>query len=125
MGDAASSTEDDADNAFGQYLRTQRQIAQLSLRQLAALAKVSDAYLSQIERGLHLPSVGIIRALAESLHISTEELLAQAAGVDGEQSPESHTENAIREDPKLSSSQKSALLAVYRSMVNPGAAGSP
>jgi transcriptional regulator with XRE-family HTH domain len=53
-----------------------RQISQLSLRQLAGLAKVSDAYLSQIERGLHFPSVGIIRSLAESLKISTEDLLA-------------------------------------------------
>jgi transcriptional regulator with XRE-family HTH domain len=113
-GDSAS--EHYADNAFGQYLRAQRQLAQLSLRQLAGLAKVSDAYLSQIERGLHLPSVGIIRSLAESLHISTEDLLAQAAGVDAESDFSVSTEDAIRDDPRLDTEQKNALLAVYRSM---------
>jgi transcriptional regulator with XRE-family HTH domain len=115
-GDPASEQEDD--NAFGQYLRAQRQLARLSLRQLAGLAEVSDAYLSQIERGLHLPSVGIIRSLAESLHISTEDLLAQAAGVDPDSNSPVSTEDAIRDDPKLDTDQKNALLAVYRSMIS-------
>jgi transcriptional regulator with XRE-family HTH domain len=117
MDHVATPDDEGADNAFGEYLRTQRQIAQLSLRQLASLSRVSDAYLSQIERGLHLPSVGIIRSLAESLQISTEALLAQAAGVNDEQPAGARTEDAIRADPKLDPSQKSALLAVYRSMV--------
>lgn len=117
MDRAGSTTQRGVENAFGQYLRAQRQFAQLSLRQLAGLAKVSDAYLSQIERGLHLPSVGIIRSLAESLQISTEDLLAQAAGVDPEESTLTGTEDAIRDDPRLDAEQKSALLAVYRSMV--------
>jgi transcriptional regulator with XRE-family HTH domain len=117
MDRAGSTTQRGVENAFGQYLRAQRQFAQLSLRQLAGLAKVSDAYLSQIERGLHLPSVGIIRSLAESLQISTEDLLAQAAGVDPEESTVTGTEDAIRDDPRLDAEQKSALLAVYRSMV--------
>lgn len=118
MDRAGSTTQKGVENAFGQYLRAQRQVAQLSLRQLAGLAKVSDAYLSQIERGLHLPSVGIIRALAESLHLSTEDLLAQAAGVDPEQTAVTGTEDAIRDDARLDAEQKSALLAVYRSMVS-------
>jgi transcriptional regulator with XRE-family HTH domain len=118
MDRAGSTTQRGVENAFGQYLRAQRQFAQLSLRQLAGLAKVSDAYLSQIERGLHLPSVGIIRSLAESLQISTEDLLAQAAGVDPEESNATGTEDAIRDDPRLDAEQKSALLAVYRSMVS-------
>jgi transcriptional regulator with XRE-family HTH domain len=117
MDRAASSAQRAAENGFGQYLRTQRQLAELSLRQLAGLAKVSDAYLSQIERGLHLPSVGIIRSLAESLQISTEELLAHAAGVDGDEESTSRTTNAIRDDPRLDQAQKRALLAVYRSMI--------
>ena len=57
MDRAGSAAQRGAENAFGQYLRAQRQLSQLSLRQLAGLAKVSDAYLSQIERGLHLPDV--------------------------------------------------------------------
>lgn len=118
MDQAASATPRGVENAFGQYLRTQRHLARLSLRQLAGLAKVSDAYLSQIERGLHLPSVNIIRALAESLQISTEDLLAEAAGVNAERATVPGTEEAIRDDPRLDAAQKSALLAVYRSMVS-------
>lgn len=106
------------ENAFGRYLRSQRQLAQLSLRQLASLAKVSDAYLSQIERGLHQPSVGIIRSLAESLQLSIEDLLVQAAGVGDQAGGAVSTEDAIREDSNLDDDQKSALLAVYRSMVH-------
>lgn len=112
-----------SNSAFGQYLRTQRQLAQLSLRQLAGLAQVSDAYLSQIERGLHQPSVGIIRALAESLQLSTEDLLAQAAGVAEEPGGPPSTDQAIRDDPRLNEEQKRALLAVYRSMAHDGQEG--
>ena len=102
---------------FGRYLRTQRQLARLSLRQLAELTRVSNPYLSQIERGLHRPSVAVIRALAEALDVSAEELLAHAAGLGDDPAPELSTEAAIRSDPRLDPSQKSALLAVYRSMV--------
>jgi transcriptional regulator with XRE-family HTH domain len=117
MADGDSEAPNPPGGAFGAYLRSQRQLAQLSLRQLASLAKVSDAYLSQIERGLHQPSVGIIRALAESLQVSTEELLAQAAGVAEDAGGTPGTERAIREDARLNAGQKRALLAVYRSMV--------
>jgi transcriptional regulator with XRE-family HTH domain len=105
--------------AFGQYLRSQRQMAQLSLRQLAELTRISNPYLSQIERGLHQPSVTIIKTLADALGVSAEDLLAHAAGIDVQPGSEATTESAIRADPRLSESQKSALLAVYRSMVGP------
>jgi transcriptional regulator with XRE-family HTH domain len=104
-------------DAFGSYLRNQRQLAQLSLRQLADLTKVSNPYLSQIERGLHRPSIGIIKSLAEALNLSTSDLLAHAADIVTEEEPASSTEGAIRNDPLLNDAQKSALLAVYRSMV--------
>lgn len=67
--------------AFGTYLRAQRQLARLSLRQLAELTRISNPYLSQIERGLHQPSVAVIRSLADALDLSAEDLLAQAAGL--------------------------------------------
>jgi transcriptional regulator with XRE-family HTH domain len=105
--------------AFGSYLRSQRQLARLSLRQLAELTRVSNPYLSQIERGLHQPSVAVIRALAEALGLSVEQVLAQAAGIRGSSPGEASTEVAIRSDPRLGESQKAALLAVYRSMVEP------
>jgi transcriptional regulator with XRE-family HTH domain len=106
--------------AFGAYLRTQRQLARLSLRQLAELTRISNPYLSQIERGLHLPSVNVIRSRAEALELSAEDLLAHAAGIAEDVVSQVSTEAAIRSDPRLDASQKSALLAVYRSMVGAG-----
>jgi transcriptional regulator with XRE-family HTH domain len=105
-------------DTFGGYLRSQRQLAQLSLRQLAELTKVSNPYLSQIERGLHQPSISVIKSLAEALNLSVGDLLAHAADiVTGEEAP-STTEASIRRDPKLDQGQKRALLAVYRSMAS-------
>jgi transcriptional regulator with XRE-family HTH domain len=105
-------------DAFGSYLRTQRHLAQLSLRQLADLTQVSNPYLSQIERGLHQPSIAIIKSLAEALNLSVRDLLAHAADVAAGEESATTTEGTIRSDPLLSDSQKSALLAVYRSMVD-------
>ena len=111
-------SSDQAWDAFGAYLRSQRQLAQLSLRQLAELTRISNPYLSQIERGLHQPSIGVIKSLAEALNLSVSELLAQAANIVSNQDEVPTTEQAIRVDPRLSDSQKSALLAVYASMVD-------
>jgi len=104
-------------DAFGTYLRSQRQLAQLSLRQLAELTKVSNPYLSQIERGLHRPSIGIVKSLAEALNLSVSDLLAHAADIASGGEPTTSTRKAILSDPHLNDTQKSALLAVYGSMV--------
>jgi len=106
--------------AFGSFVRTQRQLAKLSLRELAELARVSNPYLSQIERGLHEPSIRVVQAIAKALDISTETLLAQVGLVgDGESEGRVHgaTEAAISADPYLTDGQREALLAVYRSYV--------
>jgi transcriptional regulator with XRE-family HTH domain len=111
--------------SFGEYLRSQRKMARLSLRQLADLARVSNPYLSQIERGLHQPSIAVVTSLAKALNVSADVLLAQAAGIDPDADHESdpsaagRTEAAIRADPRLSASQKQTMLAVYRSLVEP------
>jgi transcriptional regulator with XRE-family HTH domain len=105
-------------DAFGTYLRSQRQLAQLSLRQLAALTKVSNPYLSQIERGLHRPSINIIKSLAEALNLSVSDLLAHAADIASGEERATTTRAAILNDPHLNDTQKSALLAVYHSMVD-------
>lgn len=105
-------------DAFGTYLRSQRQLAQLSLRQLAALTKVSNPYLSQIERGLHRPSINIIKSLAEALNLSVSDLLAHAADIASGEERATTTRAAILNDPHLNDNQKSALLAVYHSMVD-------
>jgi transcriptional regulator with XRE-family HTH domain len=103
--------------ALGGYIRSQRELANLSLRDLAARTNVSNPYLSQIERGLHAPSVRVLRAIASALNVSAESLLAQAGLLDGSDVPRSTTEQAIRSDPALAAEQKRALLAVYRSYV--------
>ena len=106
--------------AFGSFVRTQRQLAKLSLRELAELARVSNPYLSQIERGLHEPSIRVIQAIAKALDISTETLLAQVGlvdDIDEEGRIHGATEAAISADPYLTDGQREALLAVYRSYV--------
>jgi transcriptional regulator with XRE-family HTH domain len=101
--------------ALGAFIRSQRELANLSLRQMAAMAEVSNPYLSQIERGLHEPSVHILRSIAQALNLSAETLLEQA-GVEREEPARTEdTERAIRADKRLSDQQKQALLAVYRS----------
>ena len=117
------ASPDEPAASFGRYLRAQRQLAQLSLRQLSELARVSNPYLSQIERGLHQPSIAVVTALAKALNVSADVLLAQAAGIepdgDADASTAGRTEAAIREDPRLTPSQKQTMLAVYRSLVEP------
>ncbi len=113
--------------ALGAFIRTQRKVANLSLRQLADLTSLSNPYLSQIERGLHQPSVRVLKLLSEALDVSAETLLAQAGLLDPERGaptgpaagapPPIDPEAAIRADQRLSDDQKSALIAVYRSML--------
>ena len=67
---------------LGSFIRTQRRLAALSLRQLASMTSVSNAYLSQVERGLHQPSVRVLKALSGALNVSAETLLAQAGLID-------------------------------------------
>ena len=108
--------------ALGAYIRSQRKLANLSLRQLANIAKVSNPYLSQIERGLHAPSVRVLRSIAEALDLSAETLLEQAGLLEDAHNGSAHqttppTERAIRIDPRLTEAQKEALISVYRSYV--------
>jgi transcriptional regulator with XRE-family HTH domain len=114
-------------SALGAFIRSQREMANLSLRQMAALADISNPYLSQIERGLHEPSVHVLRSIARALNLSAETLLAQAGLLDGSDGrpPGGDTVEAIRSDTRLTDQQKHALLAVYRSYCagNEAAAG--
>ena len=113
--------------ALGAFIRTQRRMANLSLRQLAELTHLSNPYLSQIERGLHQPSVRVLKQISDALNLSAETLMAQAGLIDavtgggdgaeaGAKAPP--TEDAIRADERLSEEQKAALIAVYRSMLS-------
>jgi transcriptional regulator with XRE-family HTH domain len=119
--------------ALGAFIRSQRKLANLSLRQLAELTTLSNPYLSQIERGLHQPSVRVLKLISGALNVSAETLLAQAglldsaagsrAAAEGDEptappaeSAES-VESAISGDPRLAEEQKAALLAVYHTML--------
>jgi transcriptional regulator with XRE-family HTH domain len=106
-------------DAFGAYVRSQRQLAQLTLRQAAELARISNPYLSQIEHGLALPSIAVLSALADALSVSAETMLLRAAGIARPDSAagSSQTEDSIRQDPRLDYNQKHALLAVLASFV--------
>jgi transcriptional regulator with XRE-family HTH domain len=116
-------------NALGGFIRAQRQLANLSLREMAAMTSVSNAYLSQVERGLHQPSLKVLHSIADALQLSTEQLLSQAgwtrgsaegeAATNGEDVAASvgSTEDAIRADPRLTPEQRTALLGVYRSFI--------
>ena len=112
----AGST-DDSWKALGQFIHAQRRLANLSLRQLADMAQVSNPYLSQIERGLYRPSPVILKGIAQALQISADSLYAQAGLLDDrpEQSPPD-VEQAIRLDPGLTTDQKETLIRVYRSL---------
>jgi transcriptional regulator with XRE-family HTH domain len=130
--------------ALGEFIRAQRRLADLSLREMAAITSVSNAYLSQVERGLHQPSLKVLRAIAEALGISSQELLKQAgfaqsdideatgmrsaAGDNGDGAgarPEfNDTEAAVLADRRLTNEQKAALIGVYRSFLGEGGAGS-
>jgi len=110
---------------LGEFIRNQRDITRLSLRQLANLARISNPYLSQIERGLHQPSAAILKSIAAALGIPPEKLYA-AAGWLGDESAENaengeaDVETAIRTDPRLNARQKEALLEVYRGFLRGG-----
>jgi transcriptional regulator with XRE-family HTH domain len=121
---ATDDPRDEQLHALGAFIRAQRRLANLSLRQMADLAHVSNPYLSQLERGLHEPSVRVLQAIAHALNLSADALLAQAGMTDDEEpAPESvSTEVAIRRDPDLTDDQKQALLAVYRSYRDTNAA---
>lgn len=104
---------------LGALLRAQRLAKGLSLRELSARTGVSNAYLSGIERGLHEPSLSVLRAIASALDIPLGPMLVRAGVLDdGEQTDRPRdTETAIEGDPALSEAQRFALLSVYRSFV--------
>jgi transcriptional regulator with XRE-family HTH domain len=122
-GAAPDSVWDTQRRALGAFIRDQRRLARLSLRQLSALSHISNPYLSQVERGLHVPSVRVLQAIADALDLSAETLLEQAGIVreqagsarPGRPGTDPDVERAVRADARLTQGQKEALIAVYRS----------
>jgi len=109
VGHAVTSAVED----IGTYIRSQRELAQVSLRQLARSTGVSNPYLSQIERGLRRPSAEILQQIAQGLRISAEALYVRAGILD--ERPAGAVSDAVLADPGLTERQKQVLLDVYRS----------
>lgn len=107
---------------LGDYLREQRRTAQLSLRQLADAAGVSNPYLSQIERGLRKPSAEVLQQVAKALRISAETLYVRAGILDETEREELETRAVVLADPSINERQKQVLLQIYDSFRKENAA---
>jgi transcriptional regulator with XRE-family HTH domain len=108
---------------LGDYIRDQRRAAQISVRQLARQAGVSNPYLSQIERGLRKPSAEILQQIAKALRISAEALYVQAGFLE-ERHGDTEVIDAIMRDDGLSERQRQVILEIYESFRKENAAGS-
>lgn len=110
---------DEVAQAFGEFIRAQRRLANISQRKLAHASGMSDSYLSQVERGMYRPSAEIIKSLAEAFGLPPAMLYAQF-GLLGDEPDAGATpsvEEAIRLDTALSREQKEALLLFYRALL--------
>lgn len=111
-------TENDRSHliGLGTFIRSQRRLAELSQRELAKLTELSDPYVSQLERGMHEPSVRVLRAIGKALEIPVDTLMRQAGWSDPDSDDDRpDTAAAIRNDPNLTAKQKAAMLEIYES----------
>ncbi len=118
--DTTNGDNEDNSGALGAFIKTQRKLANLSQRELAKLTNLSDPYVSQIERGLHEPSLRVVRAMSKALNLPIETLLSYAglrSDNDSDSAQIVDTESVIRCDDALDEDQKQALLGVYRSFL--------
>ncbi len=100
---------------MGAFIRSQRMLSNMSLRQLSQATQISNAYLSQIERGMHDPTLRVLVQIGDALHLSIEEMLQKAKETEDAEASVLTVEAAIAADTVLSAPEKQALLAVYRS----------
>ena len=98
---------------IGSFIRSQREAAQVSVRQLADKAGVSNPYLSQIERGLRKPSADVLSQIAKALRVSAEVLYVRAGIL--EPGEPSEVRDAIVNDASITERQKQVLLEIYTS----------
>jgi transcriptional regulator with XRE-family HTH domain len=106
--------------SLGEFIRRQRELSDVSMRQFAELVGISNPYLSQIERGLRAPSEQVLRSIADALEVSADTLYDQA-GVPRANDGPAKVVQAIREDPKLTGRQRQALIEVYEAFIGVGA----
>jgi transcriptional regulator with XRE-family HTH domain len=109
--------------SLGEIIRRQRELAELPMRQLAAMVGISNPYLSQIEHGLRDPSEQVLEGIARSLQTSVDELLdAAGSGTGKTNGAHSAVLDAVRADPNLTARQRHALSEVYTAMTEATAA---
>jgi len=101
--------------AFGEFVRAQRKLAQVSQRHLAKMSGVSDSYLSQLERGNYRPSPQVVKALAQAFGLEPRQLFMMLGFMDDEDTGSLSVEHAIALDDRLTGDQKESLIRVYRS----------
>lgn len=100
--------------SLGEIIRHQRELAEMSVRQFAEVAGISNPYLSQIERGLRAPSEQVLEGIAGALKVSADVLYRQAGmAPPGEEPEDNAVLDAIAADPRLTPRQRSALREVY------------
>jgi transcriptional regulator with XRE-family HTH domain len=119
--DGASGDEKDGEKDIGEFIRQQRERANLSLRRLAERAGISNPYLSQIERGLRKPSAEILKSIARALSIQAESMYARAGLLEEGTKPPTVV-RAVEEDPHLNPRQRQVLLDLYRTLLESGVA---
>jgi transcriptional regulator with XRE-family HTH domain len=129
-----SSTPESSQNLVGEIIRRQRELAELSMRQVAAMAGISNPYLSQIEHGLRAPSAEVLDTIAATLGIPSETLRSLTTDGDHEpeddhdqeegDQPDEHTSlvAAISNDPGLTARQRRSLIEIYTAMTEATAA---
>jgi transcriptional regulator with XRE-family HTH domain len=101
---------------LGEFIKAQRELANLSLRQLADMSDISNPYLGQIERGMYKPSADVLKSIASALRISAEAMYSQAGLLDEKTATagERTVEDAIKLDPALTTDQKETLIRIYQ-----------
>jgi transcriptional regulator with XRE-family HTH domain len=109
--------QDDTLRAFGEFVRAQRRLAQVSQRNLARMSGVSDSYLSQLERGNYRPSPQVVKALATAFGLEPKQLYMMLGFMDDGEGGTPSVEQAIQLDPRLDAGQKDALIRTYRSFI--------
>jgi transcriptional regulator with XRE-family HTH domain len=112
------TASDNVLRAFGEFVRAQRRLAQVSQRHLAKMSGVSDSYLSQIERGNYRPSPEVAKALAQAFNLQPKQLYTMLGFMDDDEPQAApNVERAIQVDARLKPEQKDALMRIYRSFV--------
>lgn len=104
--------------AFGEFVRAQRRLAQVSQRNLAKMSGVSDSYLSQLERGNYRPSPQVVKSLAEAFGLEPRQLFMMLGFMDEDDKSSLSVEHAIQMDERLTADQKESLIRVYRTFTD-------